>query len=201
MARVEFHFDVGSPNAYLSHLIIPEIEKRTGVKFEYVPILLGGVFKMTNNRSPGESLRGIKNKPEYERLEIRRFIERHRIAIFQMNPYFPVNTLKMMRGAIAAGSLGVFERYVDEMFRDMWAEPKKMDDPQVWRTELDAADLPTENILQLIETPEVKEQLLENTRRSVERGTFGAPTFYVGDEIFFGKDRLRDVEEFIMQAK
>jgi 2-hydroxychromene-2-carboxylate isomerase len=201
MARVEFHCDVGSPNAYLSHLIIPEIEKRTGVKFEHVPILLGGVFKMTNNRSPGESLRGIKNKPEYERLEIRRFIERHGIASFQMNPYFPVNTLKMMRGAIAAGSLGVFERYVDEMFRDMWAEPKKMDDPQVWRTELDAADLPTENILQLIETPEVKEQLLENTRRSVERGTFGAPTFYVGDEIFFGKDRLRDVEEFIMQAK
>ena len=201
MARVEFHFDVGSPNAYLSHLIIPEIEKRTGVKFEYVPILLGGVFKMTNNRSPGESLRGIKNKPEYERREIRRFIQRHGIASFQMNPYFPVNTLQMMRGAIAAGSLGVFERYVDEMFRDMWAEPKKMDDPQVWRTELDAADLPTENILQLIETPEVKEQLLENTRRSVERGTFGAPTFYVGDEIFFGKDRLRDVEEFIMQAK
>jgi 2-hydroxychromene-2-carboxylate isomerase len=201
MARVEFHFDVGSPNAYLSHLIIPEIEKRTGVKFEYVPILLGGVFKMTNNRSPGESLRGIKNKPEYERLEIRRFIQRHGIANFQMNPYFPVNTLKMMRGAIAAVSLAVFERYVDEMFRDMWAEPKKMDDPQVWRTELDAADLPTENILQLIETPEVKEQLLENTRRSVERGTFGAPTFYVGDEIFFGKDRLRDVEEFIMQAK
>ena len=201
MARVEFHFDLGSPNAYLSHLIIPEIEKRTGVKFEYVPILLGGVFKMTNNRSPGESLRGIKNKPDYERLEIRRFIERHGISSFQMNPYFPVNTLQMMRGAIAAGSLGVFERYVDEMFRDMWAEPKKMDDPQVWRTELDAADLPTENILQLIETPEVKEQLLENTRRSVERGTFGAPTFYVGDEIFFGKDRLRDVEEFIMQAK
>jgi 2-hydroxychromene-2-carboxylate isomerase len=201
MARVEFHFDVGSPNAYLSHLIIPEIEKRTGVKFEYVPILLGGVFKMTNNRSPGESLRGIKNKPEYERLEIRRFIQSHGIASFQMNPYFPVNTLQMMRGAIAAGSLGVFERYVDEMFRDMWAEPKKMDDPQVWRTELDAADLPTENILQLIETPEVKEQLLENTRRSVERGTFGAPTFYVGDEIFFGKDRLRDVEEFIVQAK
>ena len=201
MARVEFHFDVGSPNAYLSHLIIPEIEKRTGVKFEYVPILLGGVFKMTNNRSPGESLRGIKNKPDYERLEIRRFIQRHGIASFQMNPYFPVNTLQMMRGAIAAGSLGVFERYVDEMFRDMWAEPKKMDDPQVWRTELDAADLPTENILQLIETPEVKEQLLENTRRSVERGTFGAPTFYVGDEIFFGKDRLRDVEEFIVQAK
>jgi len=201
MVKVEFHFDVGSPNAYLSHLVIPEIEKRVGAKFEYVPILLGGVFKLTNNRSPAESLRGIKNKPEYERLETRRFIQRHRIARFQPNPYFPVNTLKMMRGAIAAQSLGVFERYADEMFRDMWAEPKKMDDPQVWRAALDASGLPAARIMELIETPQVKAQLLENTQRSVERGTFGAPTFYVGDEIFFGKDRLREVEEMIMRSK
>jgi len=201
MVKVEFHFDVGSPNAYLSHLVIPEIEKRVGVKFEYVPILLGGVFKLTNNRSPAESLRGIKNKPEYERLETRRFIQRHRIARFQPNPYFPVNTLKMMRGAIAAQSLGVFERYANEMFRDMWAEPKKMDDPQVWRAALDASGLPAARIMELIETPQVKAQLLENTQRSVERGTFGAPTFYVGDEIFFGKDRLREVEEMIMLSK
>jgi 2-hydroxychromene-2-carboxylate isomerase len=200
MAKVEFHFDVGSPNAYLSHLVIPEIEERTGVKFEYVPILLGGVFKLTNNRSPAESLRGIKNKPEYERLETRRFIQRHRIARYQPNPYFPVNTLMMMRGSIAAQSLGVFERYVDKMFRDMWAEPKKMDDPQVWRAALDEADLPSARIAELIETPEVKARLLENTQRSVERGTFGSPTFYVGDEIFFGKDRLRDVEEMIVQS-
>ena len=201
MVKVEFHFDVGSPNAYLSHLVIPEIEKRVGAKYEYVPILLGGVFKLTNNRSPAESLRGIKNKPEYERLETRRFIQRHRIARFQPNPYFPVNTLKMMRGAIAAQSLGVFERYADEMFRDMWAEPKKMDDPQVWRAALDASGLPAARIMELIETPQVKAQLLENTQRSVERGTFGAPTFYVGDEIFFGKDRLREVEEMIMRSK
>ena len=201
MARVEFHFDFGSPNAYLSHLVIPEIEKRTGVKFEYVPILLGGVFQLTNNRSPAESLRGIKNKPEYERLEIRRFIQRHGITRFAPNPYFPVNTLMLMRGAIAAQSLGVFERYVDEMYRHMWAEPKKMDDPQVLRAALDESDLPTERILELIQTPKIKDQLLENTRRSVERGTFGAPTFYVGDEIFFGKDRLRDVEEMILKSQ
>jgi 2-hydroxychromene-2-carboxylate isomerase len=201
MAKVEFHFDLGSPNAYLSHRVIPDIEKRTGVKFEYVPILLGGVFKLTNNRSPAESLRGIKNKPEYERLETRRFIQSHGINRFQMNPYFPVNTLMLMRGAIAAQSLGVFERYVDEMFRDMWAEPKKLDDPQVWRAALSESGLPTERIAELIETPKVKEQLLANTQRSVERGTFGAPTFYVGDEIFFGKDRLRDVEELIIQMK
>ena len=197
MVKVEFHFDFGSPNAYLSHLVIPEIEKRTRVKFEYVPVLLGGVFKLTNNRSPAQSLVGIRNKPEYERLEMARFIKRHAITRFQSNPFFPVNTLTMMRGAIAAKTLGVFELYVDEMFRNMWGNPKKMDDPNIFRSALDEAGLPTAKILELIETKPVKDQLLENTNRSVERGTFGSPTFYVGNEIFFGKDRLRDVEEMI----
>ena len=201
MAKVEFHFDFGSPNAYLSHLVIPEIEKRTGVKFEYVPVLLGGVFKATNNRSPAQSLVGIKNKPEYERIEMNRFIKRHGITRFKSNPFFPVNTLMMMRGAIAARQLGVFERYVDEMFRNMWGDPKKMDDPDIYRAALDEAGLPTAKIVELIETQPVKDELIANTQRSVERGTFGSPTFYVGDEIFFGKDRLRDVEELIAASK
>jgi 2-hydroxychromene-2-carboxylate isomerase len=201
MAKVEFHFDFGSPNAYLSHLVIPEIEKRTGVKFEYVPVLLGGVFKATNNRSPAQSLVGIKNKPEYERIEMNRFIKRHGITRFKSNPFFPVNTLMMMRGAVAARQLGVFERYVDEMFRNMWGDPKKMDDPAIYRTALDEAGLPTPKIVELIETQPVKDELIANTQRSVERGTFGSPTFYVGDEIFFGKDRLRDVEELIAASK
>ena len=136
MAHVEFHFDFGSPNAYLSHLVLPEIERRTGARFEYVPILLGGIFKLTNNRSPAESMVGIRNKPEYERLEVERFIRRHRITTFHFNPFFPVNTLVLMRGAIAARELGVFERYVDEMFRHMWADPKKLDDPEVLRAAL-----------------------------------------------------------------
>ena len=201
MVKVEFHFDFGSPNAYLSHLVIPEIEKRTGVKFEYVPVLLGGVFKATNNRSPAESLQGIRNKPDYERLETTRFLRRHNITRYKSNPFFPVNTLMMMRGAIAAQSLDVFARYVDEMYRDMWAEPKKMDDPNIFRTALDEAGLKSAQIIELIQTPKIKDQLIENTRRSVERGTFGSPTFYVGNEIFFGKDRLRDVEEMILAAK
>ena len=201
MVKVEFHFDFGSPNAYLSHLVIPEIEKRTGVKFEYVPVLLGGVFKATNNRSPAQSLVGIKNKPEYERIEMNRFIKRHGITRFKSNPFFPVNTLMMMRGAIAARQLGVFERYVDEMFRNMWGDPKKMDDPAIYRTALDEAGLPTAKIVELIETQPVKDELIANTQRSVERGTFGSPTFYVGDEIFFGKDRLRDVEDLIAASK
>jgi 2-hydroxychromene-2-carboxylate isomerase len=201
MLKIEFHFDFGSPNAYLSHLVIPEIEKRTGVKFEYVPVLLGGVYKLTNNRSPAESLVGIKNKPDYERLEMTRFIRRHGITRFKSNPYFPVNTLMMMRGAIAAQSLGGFQRYVDEMYRNMWADPKKMDDPNVFRAALDEAGLQTARILELIQTPKVKDQLIENTQRSVERGTFGSPTFFVGNEMFFGKDRLRDVEEMITGSK
>ena len=201
MVTVEFHFDFGSPNAYLSHLVLPEIEQRTGVKFAYVPILLGGVFKLTNNRSPAESLVGIKNKPEYERLEMNRFLRRHGITRFQRNPFFPVNTLMLMRGAIAAQSLGVFERYVDEMYRHMWAAPKQMDDPNVLRAALDESGLDSERFFELIQTPEIKDRLLQNTQRSVERGTFGAPTFFVGEEIFFGKDRLRDVEELIMELQ
>jgi len=201
MVRVEFHFDFGSPNAYLSHLVIPEIERRTGVEFEYVPILLGGVFKLTNNRSPAESLAGIKNKPEYERLEMMRFIRRHRITRFQPNPFFPVNTLTLMRGAIAARTLGVFARYVDEMFRHMWADPKKMDDPSVLRAAFAESGLDGDRILELVQTRAIKDELLANTERSVERGTFGAPTFFVGDEIYFGKDRLRDVEERMLELR
>jgi 2-hydroxychromene-2-carboxylate isomerase len=201
MSKVEFHFDFGSPNAYLSHLVIPEIEKRTGIKFEYVPILLGGVFKLTKNRSPAETLKGIRNKPEYELLETQRFIRRHSITRFRSNPYFPVNTLMIMRGAIAARVMGVFERYVDEIYRSMWADPKKMDDPSIVGGVLAEAGLDADRVLRLIETHEIKDELLQNTERSVERGTFGSPTFYVGDEIFFGKDRLRDVEEEIMRSK
>ncbi len=197
MRTVEFHFDFGSPNAYLSHLVIPGIERRTGATFVYVPILLGGVFKLTNNRSPAESLAGIRNKPEYQRLETARFIKRHGITHFTPNPFFPVNTLVLMRGAIAASRLGVFERYVDEMYRHMWAEPKKLDDLAVLREALVESSLDAKAILALAQAQDVKDELLENTKRSVERGTFGSPTFFVDGEIYFGKDRLRDVEEAI----
>jgi 2-hydroxychromene-2-carboxylate isomerase len=200
MSTVEFHFDFGSPNAYLSHLVIPDIERRTGARFEYVPILLGGVFKLTGNRSPVEAFAGIRNKLEYERLEMKRFFERYGITRFRSNPFFPVNTLVLMRGAVAARRLGIFERYVDEMFRHMWAEPKKLDDPAVLRAALAESDLDADAILSLSQTQEVKDELLANTQRSVDRGTFGSPTFYVGDEIFFGKDKLPDVEAAIVMA-
>ena len=198
MARVEFHFDFGSPNAYLSHLLIPAIEQRTGATFEYVPVLLGGVFRLTNNRSPMESFQGIRNKLEYQRLEMQRFIRRHAITRFTFNPFFPVNTLMIMRGAVAAQTDGLFARYVDEVFRHMWADPKKMDDPEVARAALEESGLDGARLLARTQEPAVKDRLLQNTQASVERGTFGSPTFFVGEEIFFGKDRLRDVEEEIL---
>jgi len=195
MPKLEFHFDFGSPNAYLAHLVIPAIEQRTGANFEYVPVLLGGVYKLTGNRSPAESLAGIKNKPEYERLETARFIKRHGITCFRQNPFFPVNTLTIMRGAIAAQKLGLFERYVDEIYRHMWSEPKKLDDPAILRAALLESGFDAERFAELVQDAGVKAQLIENTERSVARGTFGSPTFFVDGEIFFGKDRLRDVEE------
>ena len=199
--KVEFHFDFGSPNAYLSHLVIPEIERRQGVRFDYVPVLLGGVFKLTGNRSPGETLAGIRNKPEYQQLETQRFLRQHGITRYKPNPFFPVNTLMIMRGSVAAQKLGVFERYVDEVYRHMWSEPRKLDDPAVLRAALLESALPADELFELAQTPEVKNGLLASTQRSVERGTFGSPTFFVGDEIFFGKDKLRDVEEEIAARK
>ncbi|MBS0559031.1 MAG: 2-hydroxychromene-2-carboxylate isomerase [Proteobacteria bacterium] len=200
MPEVAFHFDFGSPNAYLSHLVIPEIERRTGARFEYVPVLLGGVFKMTNNRSPMESMAGIRNKPEYERLETERFVARHGITRFRRNPHFPVNTLALMRGAVAAQRLGVFAPYVDAMFAHMWAEPKKLDDPAVLRAAMLESGFDADEIARLSQTQEVKDELLANTQASVERGAFGSPTFFVDGAIYFGKDRLRDMEEAIAAA-
>ena len=201
MANVEFHFDFGSPNAYLAHIVIPEVEQRTSTTFEYVPILLGGVFKLTNNRSPVEKLAGIKNRLEYEQLEMRRFIRRHGITQFTWNPFFPVNTLLVMRGAVAAQMDNVFDRYVAAVFKAMWAEQKKMDDSEVVAAVLQQAGLDGARLIARTQEPEVKDRLLKNTEASVARGTFGSPTFFVGDEIFFGKDKLRDVEEEIAGAK
>jgi 2-hydroxychromene-2-carboxylate isomerase len=200
MAKVEFLFDFGSPNAYLSHKVIAGIEKRTGAKFEYVPILLGGIFKLTNNKPPMIQYEGIKNKLAYEQLEMRRFIARHGITQFQFNPFFPVNTLKIMRGAVAAQAQGELPRYVDVVFHHMWEAPRKMDDPVVIRDTLAEHGFDADKLLALSESDEIKGQLTRNTSDAAERGVFGSPTFFVGPEIFFGKDRLREVEEEIARA-
>jgi len=197
--KVEVLFDFGSPNAYLADLVIPQITRRSGVKFDYVPVLLGGIFKATGNVSPAESLRDIKNKREFMMVEMHRFIRRHNITTFRQNPFFPVNTLMLMRGAVAAQFEGVFEPYVRAGFHHMWEEPKKMDDPDVFRTALNASGLDADRLMARAQQDDAKKRLLELTTDAVTRGAFGSPTFFVGKEMFFGKDQLRDVEEAIVE--
>ena len=193
----QFLFDFGSPNAFLSHEAIPAIEKRSGVKFEYVPILLGGIFKATNNKSPAESLAGIKNKPEFQVVETERFVRRFAVKPYTPNPFFPVNTLNLMRAAVAAQFEGVFEKYVDAAFHHMWVAPKKMDDPEVALKALAGSGLEAAKLFARAQEPDVKAKLIENTQSAVERGAFGSPTFFVGKEMFFGKEQLREVEELV----
>lgn len=193
----QFLFDFGSPNAFLSHEAIPAIEQRTGVKFEYVPILLGGIFKATNNKSPAETLAGIKNKREFHALETERFLKRFGVKPYVWNPFFPVNTLNLMRAAIAAQLEGVFEKYVEAAFHHMWVEPKKMDDPEVAGKALASSGLDAGKLFTRAQDADVKAKLIENTQAAVERGAFGSPTFFVGKEMFFGKEQLREVEEMV----
>ncbi len=195
MARAEFLFDFGSPNAYLAHKVLPGIEMRTGVTFAYVPILLGGVFKLTGNKSPMVAFAGVKNKLAYEELETRRFIARHNLTAFRFNPNFPVNTLTIMRGALAAEAQGCFAPYAEAVFRAMWEEGLKLDEPEVIRAALDRAGLDGAGLLALTQDPAVKDRLLANTEAAVARGVFGAPSFFVDGELFFGKDRLGAVED------
>ena len=197
--KVEFQFDFGSPNAYLAELALPGIERRTGVKFGYVPVLLGGIYKATNNMSPAESLRGIRNKPEYQAVETQRFIRRHNITRFRQNPFFPVNTLMLMRGAVAAQFEGVFEPYFRAAYHHMWEEPKKMDDLEVFRSAFTSSGIDIERLIARAQQDDVKKRLIELTTDAVDRGAFGSPTFFVGKEMFFGKDQLRDVEESIVE--
>jgi 2-hydroxychromene-2-carboxylate isomerase len=193
----QFMFDFGSPNAFLSHEAIPAIEKRTGAKFDYVPVLLGGIFKATNNKSPAETLAGVKNKREFHALETERFIKRFQVQPAVWNPFFPVNTLNLMRAAVAAQFEGVFAAYVEAAFHHMWREPKKMDDLEVAVKALNSSGLDGAKLLARAQEADAKAKLIENTQSAVERGAFGSPTFFVGNEMFFGKEQLREVEEMV----
>ncbi len=200
MARVlEFIFDVGSPNAYLAHTQLTGIAAETGVDLLYTPCLLGGIFKLTQNQSPITAYAGVKNKLAYEFLEIERFAQRHGVK-FAMNAHFPINTLTLMRGAIAAERLGFGKAYVETVFAAMWRDNENMADPIVVERLLAAQNLDSAAIFALAADPSVKQALQDNTENAVVRGAFGAPTFFVGSEMWFGKDRLGEVREHLGAA-
>ena len=194
----QFLFDFGSPNAYRCYEVLPQITFRTGVAFESVLILLGGLFKLTNNRSPAEAFAGIAHKRAYDTLEVQRFLAKHQLSKFRMNPFFPVNTLMIMRGAVTAQKLGCFENYVDVVYSCRWERNLNMADVEVAGKALATAGLDAKAILSLTQDAKVKERLGANTQETFERGAFGSPTFFVGKEIYFGKNRLREVEEDIV---
>jgi 2-hydroxychromene-2-carboxylate isomerase len=191
---IDFIFDFGSPNAYLAWKVLPGIAARHGAEVRLIPCLLGGIFKLTGNQAPMIAFGGIKGKMDYEMLETRRFIEAHGLTAFRFNPHFPVNTLLLMRGMVAAQRAGVGPAYLDAMLKGMWEEGLKLDDPEVFVAAADTAGLDGAALLAATGDPEVKAELAANTDAAVARGVFGIPTFFVGDEIFFGKERLGQVE-------
>ena len=193
--KVDFLYDFGSPNAYLSHCVIPEIESRHDVEFEYVPILLGGIFKATNNVSPAVSLQNIPNKAAYTQVETARWLARYPVEMFERNPHFPVNTLMLMRGATYARDKDYYQDYVRVMFDAMWVDGKKMDAPEVVVQTLSENSLPADEIVAGVQDPEVKGALIAATDQAVKRGAFGSPTFFLDEDMYFGKETLRDIEE------
>ena len=197
MVDFKFIFDFGSPKTYLVYKLLPGIEKRTKTKAEYVPVLLGGIFKSTNNVSPIESFKTVPAKGKYDDLDTARFVKKHNIA-FNFNSNFPINTLNLMRGAIFAQEYGIFDKYVEVVFKSMWVDNKKMDDLEVIQTVLLENGLPVKEIFEGTQDQKIKDKLIKNTSEAVEKGIFGAPSMLVEDELFFGKESLQDVEELIL---
>ncbi len=194
---IDFIFDFASPNAYLAGKVLPAIAERHGAEIKIIPCLLGGIFKLTGNQAPFNAFAGIKGKLDYEQLELRRFVEKHGLHDFRMNPHFPINTLSLMRGMVAAQHLGVERTYLDIVLAGMWEDGAKMDDPAVLFEKLQTGGLDAQALLDLSITPEVKAELVANTDAAAARGVFGIPTFFVGDEIFFGKERIGQIEAML----
>lgn len=197
MARtLDFYFDYGSPTSYLAYTQVPGIAARTGAAVNYKPILLGGIFQATGNRSPVE----VAAKDRYMKEDLKWFAARYGVP-FQHNPHFPVNTLALMRGAIHALREGFLVHYSDAVFRGMWTDAMNMGDPGIVGEVLGRARLDAGKILAATQDPVVKDGLKSATEEAVQRGVFGAPTFFVGERMHFGQDRLPYVEELLRDSK
>ena len=188
--RVDFYFDYGSPTSYLAYVQLPGVVERTGAVVNFKPILLGGVFQAAGNVSPMT----VAAKGKWMQADMTLFAERYKVP-FAMNPHFPVNTLNLMRGAMHAQREGFLQQYSDAMFTAMWAEGRNLGDPAVIASVLASAGMDAGQLMAATQDPAVKEALKAATEAAVRRGVFGAPTLFVGDEMFFGQDRVQFVEE------
>lgn len=193
MPDIEVIFDFGSPNAYLVHKVLPGLAAEVGVKVSYSPVLLGGIFKLTNNTAPMVAFAKVDNKLRYERLEFNRFVAHHGLSDFKWTPHFPVYSVGLMRGALAAQEEGTLTAYIDAGLKATWEDGAKMADPQECAAALTRHGVDGAHYMARALEPELKQQLITKTEAAVARGVFGIPTFFVGDEMFFGKERFDQV--------
>ena len=200
MEAIEFYYDFGSPKSYFVHKLLPGIAEKYNVTVVWKPMLLGGVFKLTNNQSPMDRFKDVQGKLAYEKHETDRFVKRYSLA-YQPNPHFPIMTIGVMRGAIYTAGTDFDALYRDTVFKAIWEDQQKMDDPEVIRLTLNSALLPANEIMAATQTAKVKSELIELTNEAVSRGIFGAPTLFLGDEMFFGKESLWEIEYILRQQK
>lgn len=191
---LEIYFDFTSPNVYLAYKSLPPLLQRTDAKLKIHLALLGGIFKATGNIAPFFTFQKVKGRLEYEQLELKRFIELHSLTRFSWTPHFPPNTVLLMRGALAAEQMGTLPAYLDAGLAAVWEDGEDMSDPAVFTRVMTSSGLDGATLLAATQTQPVKDQLKANTEAAVARGVFGMPTFFVGDDIYFGKDRLAQVE-------
>ncbi len=190
--NIDFYFDFGSPTAYLAFTQLQLIEKRSGANLVFHPILLGGIFKATGNSPPA----AIPAKGKYMMRDLQRYAEKYQVP-YERNPFFPVNTLSLMRGAVSYQNNGDFERYVNVIFHNMWVEPKNLNDEDVLKKMLIENNFEYNDFLKRTSDQRIKDQLISNTEKVVQKGAFGAPTIFIGEEMFFGQDRMDFIEEYI----
>ncbi len=194
---IELIFDFASPNGYLMHRPLEALAKKHGTSVKIVPALLGGIMKTTGNQPPFVAFSNVKGKLEYERLEMQRHIEKFGFKDFKINPHFPINTLRLMRGLVGAQHLGIERPYIDAVQKAMWSDGLKMDDESVISGALTAAGLDAAAIAAKVQDEHVKAELMASTEAAVARGAFGIPTVYVGKEMFFGKERLYQIDDLL----
>ena len=197
---LDFYYDFGSPNAYFAWKALQGVSARTGLEMMMHPVLIGGIFKTTNNQPPWKAFGTVANKMTYMQLEIQRFIKEHDLTAFKFNSAFPVNTLLAMRGAIAATEAGVHEAYYPAVFKAIWEDDKDISQAEVLTSVLNEAGLNGADLIAATQSPSIKQGLMDATQACVDRGAFGLPTFFLGDDIYFGKDRIWQIERALKSS-
>ena len=190
--NIEFYFDFGSPTAYLAYTQLQLIAERQKTNLIYCPILLGGVFKATGNNPPAS----VPAKGKYMMADLQRYADKYKVP-YKRNPHFPVNTLSLMRGAVSYQEDGDFLKYVNVIFQNMWVNPKNLNDHEVLEKVLMENNFDIDDFMKRISDQNIKNKLISNTENAVKKGAFGAPTIFIGDEMFFGQDRMEFVENSI----